>query len=51
MTSSRLRPTQGCSQEPFAQAAGLNRAYIAEVERGQSNVGVVNLYWIPGAFG
>jgi transcriptional regulator with XRE-family HTH domain len=36
---------------PFAQEARLNRAYMGGVERGQRNVGAVNLYKIAGALG
>lgn len=45
----RLRAAQGYSQEAFAQEARLNRAYMGGVERGQRNVGVVNLYRIAQA--
>ncbi len=50
-TVRRLRAARGYSQEAFAQAARLNRAYMGGVERGQRNVGVVNLYRIAGALG
>jgi transcriptional regulator with XRE-family HTH domain len=46
MTGSRLRATRGYSQERFAQEVRLNRAYMGGVERGQRNVGAVNLYRI-----
>lgn len=36
-------------QESFAQEAKLNRAYMGGVERGQRNVGVVNLHQIAEA--
>src|SRR5215207_2530271 len=47
-TSRRLRAARDYSQEAFAQEAfaqeaKLNRAYMGGVERGQRNVGVVNL--------
>jgi transcriptional regulator with XRE-family HTH domain len=45
----RLRAARGYSQESFAQAAKLNRAYMGGVERGQRNVGVVNLHRIAEA--
>ena len=46
MAGSRLRATRGYSQETFAQEVRLNRAYMGGVERGQRNVGAVNLYRI-----
>lgn len=48
-TVRRLRAARGFSQESFAQEAKLNRAYMGGVERGQRNVGVVNLYRIAEA--
>ena len=48
-TIRRLRAARGFSQEAFAQEARLNRAYMGGVERGQRNVGVVNLYRIARA--
>lgn len=45
-TIRRLRAARGFSQEAFAQEAKLNRAYMGGVERGQRNVGVLNLYRI-----
>ncbi len=50
-TVRRLRAARGYSQEAFAQAARLNRAYMGGVERGQRNVGVVNLHRIAEALG
>lgn len=48
-TVRRLRAARGFSQESFAQEARLNRAYMGGVERGQRNVGVVNLHRIADA--
>jgi transcriptional regulator with XRE-family HTH domain len=48
-TIRRLRAARGFSQEAFAQEAKLDRAYMGGVERGQRNVGVVNLYRIARA--
>ncbi len=48
-TVRRLRNARGFSQEAFAQESRLNRAYMGGVERGQRNVGVVNLYRIARA--
>ncbi len=45
-TVRRLRAARGYSQEGFARAVGLNRAYFGGIERGQRNVGVVNLHRI-----
>lgn len=42
-------PRGDFSQEAFAQEAGLNRAYMSGVERGQRNVGAVDLYRIAEA--
>lgn len=50
-TVRRLRAARGHSQEGFAQAVGLNRAYYGGVERGERNVGAVNLHRIAGALG
>jgi transcriptional regulator with XRE-family HTH domain len=50
-TVRRLRTARGYSQEGFAQAAGLNRAYMGGVKRGQRNLGAVNLRRIAGALG
>ncbi len=47
----RLGAARGYSQEAFAQEARLNRAYMGGVERGQRNVGVVNLHRIAEALG
>jgi transcriptional regulator with XRE-family HTH domain len=47
----RLRAARGYSQEAFAQEVRLNRAYMGGVERGQRNVGVVNLHRIAEALG
>ena len=50
-TVRRLRAERGYRQEAFAQEAGLNQAYMGGVERGQRNLGAVNLYKIAGALG
>lgn len=50
-TIRRLRAERGFSQESFAQAAKLNRAYMGGVERGQRNVGVVNIAQIAETLG
>ena len=38
-----LRARQGLSQEKLAAIAGLHRAYIGQIERGEKNVGLKNL--------
>lgn len=45
----RLRLEQGFSQEEFADQCGLDRTYIGGVERGERNIGLVNVYRIAGA--
>ena len=38
-----LRTVAGLSQEKLALAAGLDRTYIASVEKGKRNISIVNL--------
>lgn len=45
----RLRLEQGFSQEEFADQCGLDRTYVGGVERGERNIGLVNVYRIAGA--
>lgn len=45
----RLRLEKGFSQEEFADQCGLDRTYIGGVERGERNIGLVNVYRIAGA--
>lgn len=44
-----LRQQQGFSQEAFADHCGLDRTYIGGVERGERNIGLVNVYRIAAA--
>ncbi len=39
----RLREEKGWTQEDLAFAADLHRAYIGQIERGEKNIGLVNL--------
>ena len=39
------------SQEEFADMCGLDRTYIGGIERGERNVGVVNIERIAKTFG
>jgi transcriptional regulator with XRE-family HTH domain len=41
-----LRRSRGYSQETFAQAVGLHRTYISDIERGGRNVSLQNLVLI-----
>ena len=46
-----LRSAQGYSQEAFARACGLDRTYIGGIERGERNLGLINLVRIAKALG
>ena len=45
----RLRLARGWSQEEFADLVGIHRTYIGSVERGERNVGLVNVGRIASA--
>lgn len=47
----RIREQRGLSQEELATLAGLHRAYIGQIERGQKNIGLKNLEKIAKALG
>ena len=46
-----IRLEKGLSQEKLAALADLHRAYIGQIERGEKNIGVVNLEKIAKALG
>lgn len=46
-----LRKALGLSQEKLALQSGLDRTYIASVERGKRNISIVNLEKIVLALG
>ena len=45
----RIREKQGLSQEKLAALADIHRVYMGQVERGEKNIGVVNLEKIAKA--
>jgi len=45
----RIREDLGLSQEKLAGIADLHRAYIGQIERGEKNIGLVNLERIAKA--
>lgn len=47
----RLRTQRGWSQEEFADRVGLHRTYMGDVERGERNLGLVNVRRIADALG
>ena len=47
----RIREKRGLSQEELAALAGLHRAYVGQIERGEKNIGLKNLEKIAKALG
>jgi len=45
------RKQAGLSQEALAHACGLDRTYIGGIERGERNVGLVDVHRIAAALG
>jgi len=48
-TVRKLRSAKGYSQEAFADACELDRTYIGGVERGERNLGLLNIHRIANA--
>ena len=47
----RLRVQHGWTQVQMADRLGLDRSYLADVERGKRNISIVNLEVIAKGFG
>ena len=47
----KLRLNRGWTQIQMAEKLGLDRSYLADVERGKRNISIVNLEVIASGFG
>ncbi len=47
----KLRHRRGWTQVQLAEKLGLDRSYLADVERGKRNISIVNLEIIASGFG
>jgi len=45
----KIREEKGLSQEKLGNLAGLHRAYVGQIERGEKNIGLKNLEKIAKA--
>ncbi len=45
----KIREEKGLTQEKLAAKADLHRAYIGQIERGEKNIGLINLEKIAKA--
>ncbi|MCK5065276.1 MAG: helix-turn-helix transcriptional regulator [Candidatus Fermentibacteraceae bacterium] len=45
----RLRHAKGLSQEKLGELSGLHRNYISSIERGERNIGLLNILRIAKA--
>lgn len=46
-----LRVSRGWSQEQLAEAAGMHRTFVGQVERGQRGMNILGLWRLSRAFG
>lgn len=49
LTLKNMRMERGHSQEEFADLCGLDRTYVGGIERGERNVGLVNVHRLADA--